>query len=427
MTAGSMSERYRRWFGLYLLFVAAISTVYGFLNARRGSGWAIGEWLTNYSAGFIRRGLVGEVVLQLGHVSGIPLAWIVFGIQVAVYLTFLWCVYRLTDGLRWGWMVAAVLLSPATLGFIVLDPPNGFKKEILLFAVLAAVICLLLFARLRDWQMAVLLSAFGVILVLSHEPLLFYLPYIFAAVALHAGSMKRALRVAVWPAISCSIAAVSVLLHPGDRAMAEKICSSVGGVMGTMDVHDANVCGGALLWLEQPLAEAHRYVMAAVRLHHIFSLYGLLVIPTLLPAIAALIMLYRRDAARREVKIIAVCSAIAFAGSLAVFYSGRDWGRWLHIHAVCLMLLVLMVSRGERAGAEPPIRLRGSRRWAAWAALAIYATCWTLPAVDIYPARSGYYGLYRYLRGYGQTHGGEGSSNADKAADKPAQDAAPRL
>ena len=411
MTAGSMSVRYRRWFGLYLIFVAAISTVYGFLNTRRGSGWAIGEWLTNYSAGFIRRGLVGAVVLLLGHVSGIPLAWIAFGIQVVVYLIFLWCVYRLTEGLRWGWMVAAA----------VLDPPNGFKKEILLFAALAAVICLLLFDRLRDWQMAVLLSALGIILVLSHEPLLFYLPYIFAAVAVHSGSTKRAVKVALWPAILCSIAAVSVLLHPGDRAMAEKICSSVGGVLGTMEVHDANVCGGALLWLEQPLAEAHRYVMAAVRLHHLFALYGLLAVPTLLPAIAALVMLYRRDAARREVKIIAVCSAIAFVSSLAVFYSGRDWGRWLQMHAVCLMLLVLMVSRGERRGAQPKICLRGARRWAAWAALAIYSTCWTLPAVDIYPARSGYYGLYRYLKDYGQTHGGENSN-----ADRPTQDAAPR-
>jgi hypothetical protein len=421
MTEGSMSVRYRRWFGLYLIFVAAISTVYGFLNARRGSGWAIGEWLTNYSAGFIRRGLVGALVLLLGYVSGIPLAWIAFGIQVAVYLIFLWCVYRLTEGLRWGWMVAATLLSPATLGFIVLDPPNGFKKEILLFAALAVVICLLLSDRLRDWQMTVLLSALGVILVLSHEPLLFYLPYFFAAVAVHSGSMQRALKVALWPAILCSIAAVSVLLHPGDRAMAEKICSSLGGVLGTMEVHDANVCGGALLWLEQSLAEAHRYVMAAVRLHHLFALYGLLAIPTLLPAIAALVMLYRWDGARREVKIVAVCSAIAFAGSLAVFYSGRDWGRWLQMHAVCLMLLVLMVSRGERAGTQPEIRLRGVRRWAACAALAIYATCWTLPAVDIYPARSGYYGLYRYLKDYGQTHGGENSN-----ADRPAQDAAPR-
>lgn len=405
MTAGSISVRYRRWFGLYLLFVAAVSTVYGFLNARRGSGWAIGEWLTNYSAGFIRRGLVGEVVLLLGQASGIKLVWIAFGIQVAVYLFFLWCVYRLTEELLWGWMVAALLLSPATLGFIVLDPPNGFKKEILLFAALAAVICMFSYARLRDWQMTALLSGIGVVLVLSHEPLLFYLPYIFAAIAIHAGSMRRALGMVAWPVILCGIAAIAVWLHPGDLAMAEKICSSVGGTLGTFDVYDEGVCGGGILWLQRSLAQAHAYVMAAAWKHHSFLVYGLLAVPTLAPAIAALVMLYRREGARREVKTIAACSLIAVAGSLSIFYSGRDWGRWIHIHAVCLMLLVLMVSRGKAAVAHSPLRMNGARRWAAAAALAIYATCWTLPAVDIYPARSGYYGLYQYVRGYGQTHG----------------------
>ncbi len=216
--------------------------------------------------------------------------------------------------------------------------------------------------------------------------------------------MRRAMGMVAWPVILCGIAAIAVLRHPGDRAMAEKICSSVGGTLGTFGGPDDSVCGGSIAWLQESLAQAHANVMVAARVHHSFSLYGLLAVLALSPAAAALVMLYRRDAVRREVKIIAACSATALAGSLVVFYSGRDWGRWIHIHAVCLMLLVMMVSRGERTAAHPPISLRGARRWAAVGALAIYATCWTLPAVDIFPARSGYYGLYGYLRDYGQTH-----------------------
>ena len=131
--------------------------------------------------------------------------------------------------------------------------------------------------------------------------------------------MKRALGVVAWPAILCGIAAIAVLLHPGDRAMAEKICTSVGGTLGTFGVADDSVCGGSIAWLQQSLAQAHANVMVAARVHHSFSLYGLLAIPALLPAIAALVMLYRRDAAQREVKIIATCSAVAVAGSLVDF------------------------------------------------------------------------------------------------------------
>ena len=133
------------------------------------------------------------------------------------------------------------------LGFIVLDPPNGFKKEILLFAALAAVICVLLFARWRDWQLAVVLSILGVVLVLSHEPLVFYLPFFLAAVAIHAGSLRRTAAVAVWPTILCGIAAVTVLLHPGNRAMAEKICSSVGERWGHLALPMTASAGGRLV------------------------------------------------------------------------------------------------------------------------------------------------------------------------------------
>src|SRR5271170_7636706 len=113
--------------------------------------------------------------------------------------------------------------------------------------------------------------------------------------------------------------------------------------MGTFGVSDDSICGGAIAWLQQSLAQAHNNVKGGARVHHSFALYGLLAILALLPAIAALIMLYLRDGARREARIIVVCASVAFAGSLVVFYSGRDWGRWIHIHATCLMLLILMV------------------------------------------------------------------------------------
>ncbi len=429
---------WRRWFGLYLAAVGVVSTGYGVLLARRAGGWAIGDWAINYSAGFVRRGLTGEVVLLLGRGLGVglpgmvSLPWIVFAMQETAYLIFLGCVYRLTRGVRWSWMLAAVLLSPATLAFGVLDPPNGFKKEVLLFAALAGLICAPRLGRLRDrqagnrqagnrqagnwqagnwqigdWKMGALLSVGCVGLVLSHEALLFYLPYLFAAVAVRVG-LRRALRMAVGPVLGCGAAGMAVLRHPGDRRMAETICASVGGRWSGFGVPDDGICGGAIVWLQESFAQAHAAVAAAIPAHHLFRLYGVPAGLALLPAVAALGRLYRDSRAggagsRREVKVVAACSMISLAGSLVLFYGGRDWGRWIHIHAVCLMLLVLMLSRGEDAAPER-VRWGGARRWVAVGALAVYATCWTLPAVDIYPARSGYFGLYRYLRGYGRMH-----------------------
>ncbi len=107
----------------------------------------------------------------------VPLAWVVFAMQVSIFLLFLTCVYRLSKGIRWSYLMTAVLLSPATLTFTVMDPyASGLRKEILLFAASAFALCVLLSSRLKDWQLSAMLSLMLVGLALSHEALMIGVP-----------------------------------------------------------------------------------------------------------------------------------------------------------------------------------------------------------------------------------------------------------
>jgi hypothetical protein len=77
------------------------------------------------------------------------------------------------------------------------------------------------------------------------------------------------------------------------------------------------------------------------------------------------------------------------------------------MHAVCLMLLILLLS--WRAAPLPRSAgllggVGAKARPAAVLALAVWALCWNLPAVPIYPSRTGYFGLVQYLRGYRAAH-----------------------
>lgn len=148
-----LRERARPWLvPLYLLFVAAVSIRTGALQARADNPWSIGDWLINYSGGFVRRGLTGALILLLHRATAAPLAWVAFSLQTTVFLLFLACVYLLLQRIRWSWLIAAVLLSPATLSYTVLDSTSGFRKEILVFAALSLILCVLDWGRLRDWQ-----------------------------------------------------------------------------------------------------------------------------------------------------------------------------------------------------------------------------------------------------------------------------------
>jgi len=191
----------RRLFGMYLFLVAACSIWAAALHARSVDSVIVGDWLINYSGGFVRRGLPGSLVMLLHRGTGAPLPWVAFSLQVSVFLVFLACVYQLAKGIRWSYLMTAVLLSPATLAFTVLDPTfAGLRKEILLFAALGVTIWALMSDRLKDRQLSVMLSILVVGVTLSHEAMLVVAgPYLFAAVLIHTMSLRRAIRICVLP------------------------------------------------------------------------------------------------------------------------------------------------------------------------------------------------------------------------------------
>ena len=54
-----------------------------------GHNWGVGEWLINYNGGFVRRGLIGQILLSLTNDRNLTLA-IVFSFQLALvgYVSF---------------------------------------------------------------------------------------------------------------------------------------------------------------------------------------------------------------------------------------------------------------------------------------------------------------------------------------------------
>jgi hypothetical protein len=381
---------------LYLSFVGIYSLSFGFFMARSPGPYLAGDWLINYSGGFVRRGLIGTVLLALNRATHIPLGWTVYAIQAAALLVFLGCVYWLGRGVRWTYVMTAVVLSPATLAFTVVDSYAGIYKDFLLFAALGIVLCALLFCRLRDGQLSVLLGVMLVGLALSHEALMVGVPYFFAAVAIEHGSVRRAFRICALPLMAGGVALLAVILHPGTAAIAQAVCRSVGGTAAVLGTPEGGVCSGSIAWLQMTMGEARSTVAPTIVRFHRVRLYSRLAIPVFTPLLAQIVLLWRRDRLGREVRILLGCMLISLVGTGFLFYVSLDWGRWMHLQAVCLMLMVLMID--HRA---PKIVLaKHPRRWvrvACGAAVALYATTWTWPPARAGDGQHGYYDVARLL------------------------------
>jgi hypothetical protein len=406
--------RLRPLLAAYLLGIAVITASYAYFGARAHHPWILGEWLINYRGGLIRRGLAGELLLQASRLLHLPLWPLAGAVVFCIYAAFYGCVFRLTRDVRWNAPLILAFASPATLAFSVLDPPSALRKEVLLFLAVAAVSLLVRrdvqSEALRSRRLkhtSIFLAIAAPLLVLAHEPLFSYLPYLFAPVFFAARNVRYAARLSIVPAALAIVAATVAVTHHGDAAQAAEVCRSVGAKLDLTDAYGA--CSGAIAYLARDLKGALWHTREGIRLYSYGWRYPIPIALALLPAALLMRSRCRLDGPEdlRKTRLLIGFACVAVFASLPLFVVARDWGRWTHIHAVCLMLLGLLLERAPveapnltaECTAEESRPLRTRRiRIVTCAFMAIYTLGWTLPSVGQYPGRFGYVDLLRYLR-----------------------------
>lgn len=369
-------RRFKVCSDVYLLYIALATLVIGWHDTHTQIGWTLGDWLINYRGGFVRRGLIGELVFQLSSLVPISQLYLIVGIVFLLYLVIWLSVRELLSRSNWGIWVVFAVLSPATLAFGVLDDRAGFHKEVLFFAGLSLLL-LFLKANVSDRFLALYLSLVCAVCVLCHEPLFVYLPYYLAALVIGKGSWRQALRIAAIPFVIASICFYETAKHPGGQSVAAQICASVQHL-------GASVCEGSIGYISHDRAFARQELLTEMHLFHYSTHYPLFAVLSLLPIAAGFFSLWKDDRIRRDLINISCLSALSMIGSVVLFLYATDWGRWIHIHIFSLFLLLLFLSSRVTVDTGDTVKdflAPGHRAKIAFTALLLilYTCIWNMP------------------------------------------------
>lgn len=143
--------------------------------------WPMSEWLINYQGGFVRRGLIGELLFQVG--SGQPLIPLLNHLTFYFYLVycFIFVLLYYFAKIRNNLLLTIALLIPGGIFQMAISASFFTRKEIL-FLILFGLLCLI-FLRInslredqrKPWLLTFSMLALvgGIFLTLSHEAYLF--------------------------------------------------------------------------------------------------------------------------------------------------------------------------------------------------------------------------------------------------------------
>jgi len=358
-----------RWIALCTIFILLLLTFLGsYYGYVHDHGYNIGDWLINYQGGFVRRGLFGEIALQLSYLTRTsPGIWVV----VAQSLSYL-CFFGFTTWLLWKnqntVLFLALVFSPATFLFHLQDFEGGYRKEILFLAVLAFLSWSARYCSDQKFERNFFIILFFYpLFILSHEMLALFMPYLFAVYSIRKKPVWIDILKISGFLLFSFVAFFFCLKYSGSRAEVVAILESLGeyaprkGSINDLPARAINVFKRNM----ESLAEGNG------KYHYLQSL--LLVSVSFIPLRGAL-----KQLAANKVCFFSILLGLLCA--MPLFAVATDWGRFIYIQVTSIFLLCLLVDscQGEKNRLTVLIENQKIHIWLPiiLIVLYLYATSW---------------------------------------------------
>jgi len=311
--------------GLYLGALFIFVSVDLVESANSGAAYKYADWLINYSAGFVRRGLSGEIILLLSEALELPPSQIYLAILLILYAATIFLMFRKYRNLFFSTAVL-FLLFPTSIFFWILDSGTIGRKEILLY-----LFALVLYESVKDkiplsrfqWMV---FGGFAGLIVMMHEGMFFFLPIVFLFVHLFSP----------FPSRGKFLLNAAIFFGPAFCALIFSVHSSsvetIGPILDALPDHGthlASLCRdhmtGAICWLQMGPERAGEAfwrpgAFGLVRMASMIFIYLFLLLFVLFHTTS--------DALRARAFFFLI---LGFLFSAPLFFVAVDWGRWISI------------------------------------------------------------------------------------------------
>ena len=105
---------------MFFIFLSLFSLFKLYDNSAGHDAWQYGEWLINYQYGFVRRGLVGEIIFLFSNLleNNIQIAFLIMISSVCIL--YYYFSYQLLKQIKFNFIHYFILFSPLTFFSITL-------------------------------------------------------------------------------------------------------------------------------------------------------------------------------------------------------------------------------------------------------------------------------------------------------------------
>ena len=318
---------------LFLISTTAIIIIinfYFFVTEKSLSQYA--DWLINYQGGFVRRGLIGEFFFQLYKITTIRLDFIIFFLVSFFYIFFFKNFYEIIKNVKFNLINFLIIFAPFSFFYPVMEEKVSGRKDIL-FLFLLSFLCIYL-KKINFFNQKYLIIIFSIILIFSHTGFLFFLPNFIILFLLINNSKKLSLLFKETTLIILSIL-ISIFIIYFNKSISYDnillICESVTNFVRSDCASNGYI--STLSWsLEYNLLLKDKLWIADN--YNIFFLKAFI-----FGFIPFVITLFFSKIIKHPRINIFIIFFINFILSLPLYYMGSDYGRYMNISYLSMIMI----------------------------------------------------------------------------------------
>ena len=309
----------------YLIGITVAIIIFNFYNfTKELSVGQYSDWLINYQGGFVRRGLIGEILFQIHSLTTIRLDVIIFITVSILYILFYKNFLKIIKSLNYHFLNLLIVFSPLSFVWPVMEEKASGRKDILFLFLLSIIALHLKKIDFFKQKYVIILSA--AIIVFSHTGFLFLLaPFIIIFLFINKDKNFRLILKEIFFIIFCLFLFLIIIANNKiiNAEQIQLICNSVSDF-----VRNDCTTNGYIPTLGWSL-ELNLSLKKSLWMREYYHLY--FSIAFIIGFLPLLIFLYNSNFLKFKKFNVIFFYSLFLLSTLPLYYLGVDYGRYLHL------------------------------------------------------------------------------------------------
>ena len=172
----NLKKNWSNYFQIYVFALIFFGIFFLYSKHDVGNDSSLSDWLINYEGGFVRRGLIGELITNFSSILSLKLRDSILIFQLVFFLSYYFLIILFCKNLVQNRLVILAIFSPIFILYPVAEIEALGRKELIIFTIFLSY----LFFDIKNFQVQLTykLLLFP-ISILTWEPIIFFFSFIF--------------------------------------------------------------------------------------------------------------------------------------------------------------------------------------------------------------------------------------------------------